>query len=308
MRFIALALLVAGCGHQPSPPPTYTPAERCTLPEIPAEQSLNEKRDLVYYTPDSQPQALDIAWPRTAGPHPLVVLIHGGGWAKLDKKGFRRDMRKLAGLGYAAATINYRLVKDGKNRFPAAVQDVRCALRWLRAHASEYSIDPARVVALGTSAGAHLASMLGAAPEVKGLDHPACPAADQPVNVQGVINFYGPVDLTTYKAYPKHTQKLLDDFLGASPPDASVARLASPITHLDPKDPPMLVVHGERDVIVPVDQSRRFKAALDQHGIKSRYIELSGFGSNHAFRPLGKARKYRRHACSVLAFLERILK
>ncbi len=140
---------------------------------------------------------------------------------------------------------------------------------------------------------------------------PPVPAASFPVNVQGVVDFYGPVDLTDYAAWPGITRLLLNNFLGPAPagkPAPQNAALASPVTHLDGKDLPMLLVHGERDIIVPVAQSRVLKARLDQANIPALYLELKGLGSNHAFPILSKVAKYERHSCTLLAFLQSVLK
>jgi acetyl esterase/lipase len=148
----------------------------CTLPTAPGAGQINTVKGVVYGA-DAAAQTLDVAWPMAAGLHPLVVLVHGGGWWQGDKSSFVSYAAVLASLGYVAASLDYRLVPadGGANAFPTQVSDVRCAVRHLRANAGTYGIDGARVGALGTSAGAHLAAMLGVGDGVPGLDDGTCP-------------------------------------------------------------------------------------------------------------------------------------
>ena len=260
--------------------------------------------DLTYITAAGRAQRLDLARPPSGGPHPLVLLIHGGGWEGGSKLGMRDEMLELARQGYVAASVDYRLAQGSRNAFPAAVQDVRCAVRWLRAHASSYGIDPRRVGAVGVSAGGHLASMLGAAAHVEALEGDCLPSA-VPVGVSAVVTYAGPQDLRVRGLYTEEQARLVTGFLGVFPGDApQVAALASPIAHVRPEAPPFLFVHGTEDDLVPVDHARTMAAALRAVGGRATFLELRGRG--HEFVGLATSSDTRVR-CTTLAFLKRWL-
>ncbi|TNE47104.1 MAG: hypothetical protein EP343_21430 [Deltaproteobacteria bacterium] len=278
---------------------------QCTIPGNPASDSFQVKRDLVFATMDGQKQELDVAWPKTPGPHPLVVMIHGGSWRAGDKDSYKNTILWLTGMGYAAATINYRLANAPKNVFPAAVQDVRCAIRWLRANAQSYRIDPKRVAVVGFSAGAHLAAMLGTADNVKGLDSPDCPVTSPSVKVQAVVSYSGIYELTTSSLSTGKPDPRVVNFLGQAPKDnLATAKLASPLYHLDKNDPPTLMHHGDADTVVPVQAARLYKIALESIPLAHRYIEIKGGTHTGVFN---RDAKYRAATCTTLQFLKMIL-
>ncbi len=278
---------------------------QCTLPGNPAQDSFQVKRDIVFATMDSQKQVLDVAWPRTPGPHPLVVMIHGGSWRAGDKDSYKHTILWFTGMGYAAATINYRLANAPKNVFPAAVQDIRCAIRWLRANAQSYSIDPKRVAVVGFSAGAHLAAMLGTADNVQGLDSPDCPVTSPSVKVQAVVAYSGIYELTTSSLSTGKPDPRVVNFLGRAPKDdPATAKLASPLYHLDKNDPPTLLHHGDADTVVPVQAARLYKIALESIPLAHRYIEIKGGTHTGVFN---RDAKYRTATCTTLHFLKMIL-
>ena len=275
----------------------------CT-PATPVET--NVAMDVVYAVMDGQELRLDVAWPATGGPYPLVVMIHGGGWSMGDKSGYDGAIQELAGQGFVAATLDYRLAAAPTNVFPAGLQDVRCAVRWLRSQASAYAIDPARVAAYGGSAGGNLASMLGVAADVAGLDG-ACPTPGFPVAVSAVVSLAGPQslgELIAGAADHVFARDTLTNYFGADPDSvpATVA-LASPLTHVDASDPPFLLVHGTLDPKVPLEQSRAMQAALWSVGVPATLF-TSTFGHDEA--PPGPA-DARTIACTTLAFLRRAL-
>jgi acetyl esterase/lipase len=256
-----------------------------------------------YALVDGQPLQLDLARPGTSGPHPLVLLLHGGGWEAGDRRDMHDDMLELAARGYVAATVSYRLTRAPRNVFPAAVSDVRCAVRWLRARADGFAIDPARVGVLGFSAGAHLASMLGTTSTDAALDG-ACDATG-PAAVQAVVSVAGPQDLRVNGPYTAEQARLVTNFLGVFPGDApAVAERASPIAHVSAGAAPFLLVHGTDDGLVPVNHARRMEASLRRAGVSATLLELPGVGHSYAglspgARPLV--------ACTVFAFLDRWL-
>jgi acetyl esterase/lipase len=278
--------------------------ESCPPASRAARDAVQTIAGQTYAIVNGQPLQLDLARPRAPGPYPLVVLLHGGGWEGGDRRDMQGDMMELASRGYVAATVSYRLTRAPRNVFPAAVQDVRCAIGWLRARADSFAIDPTRVGALGFSAGAHLASMLGVAATEPALDGPCgAPAA---AAVQAVVSVAGPQDLRVDGPYTAEQERLVTNFLGVFPGDApAVARLASPIAHVGAGDAPFLLVHGTDDRLVPVQHARRMEAALRAAGVAATRIELRGVGHSYAgltpnARPVV--------ACTVFAFFDRWLR
>jgi acetyl esterase/lipase len=267
---------------------------------------VNSAYDVTYAVRGGEALELDVAWPRAGGTHPLVVLLHGGGWSGGSRGSLHEEMLAFARMGYAAATVEYRLTRAPRNTFPAAVADVRCAVRFLRAHAPDYAIDPERVAAAGYSAGAHLASLLGTAPDVAALDDGSgCGSATGGIRVRAVVSYAGPQDLRVNGPYTQEQADLVTNFLGAFPGDAPErAALASPIAHVSPGDPPFLLVHGTRDDLVPVAHARRMAAALRRAGTAATVLELRDRG--HEFVGLG-ASGDTRVRCTTVAFLERWL-
>ena len=253
----------------------------CAIPAPPPAANVQVARDITYAVMGGQPQRLDVAWPRGEGPFPLVVLIHGGGWSGGDKSDYHSAMRLLAGQGYAAASVNYRLASAPRNIFPAAVEDVRCAVRWLRLNAATYRVDPARIAALGHSAGGHLSAMLGTAAEVEGLDG-ACPARGVSPAVSAVVSLAGPQDIRTAGALDPSQRGMVENFLGGRPEDRiEVALLASPAVHVDARTPPFLLIHGTADPIdVPAESVERNVAAARSAGVPAdvRYCQGGGHG------------------------------
>jgi acetyl esterase/lipase len=267
--------------------------------------------DLAYAAPGGDTLRLDLARPPGPGPHPTVVLLHGGGWEGGDRRAMHAEMRFLAAGGYAAATVSYRLTRGARDRFPAAVDDARCAVRWLRANAPTLGLDPARVGVLGFSAGAHLASMLGVGatgrPDGDAAAAATCPTGgDATATVQAVVSIAGPQDLRVNGPYTQEQARLVTNFLGVFPGDApAVAALASPVAHVGPRAAPFLLVHGTADGLVPVAHSRRMRDALRAAGVPATVVELRGVG--HAF-PALDGRDRPEVGCTILAFLDRWLR
>jgi acetyl esterase/lipase len=242
----------------------------------------------------------------------VVVLLHGGGWEGGHRSAMEDEMRLLARRGFAAATVSYRLTRAPRDVVPAAVADVRCAVRWLRTHAPALGLDAAHVGVLGFSAGAHLASMLGvgaagaAAGPPDAVGSAACRAGPATsAAVQAVVSVAGPQDLRVNGPYTQEQARLVTNFLGAFPGDApAVAALASPIAHVGPQAAPFLLVHGTADGLVPVAHARRMRDALRSAGVAVTLVELRGGG--HSF-PALDAPDRPEVGCTILAFLDRWL-
>ena len=230
--------------------------------------------------------SLDLAMPSdSAGKlRPAIVVIHGGGWLEGDKSSFSTpgyrppgNILDFAKLGFVAVTINYRLSREA--RFPAALHDCRCAVRWLRAHAKEYQIDPDAIGAWGNSAGGHLALLLGMA-ETTAIPDDDGPYQEISSRVQSVVSDSGPIDL---RHQVEHNQipDAIKLFLGGAPGAAGAGdyELASPVKHVSPNTPPLMLIYGVDDEQVGVETADQFVIALDQAGAKDvTYHRLAKVG------------------------------
>jgi len=241
-------------------------------------------RDVVYGVGGITPLKLDIYIPdeTIACPAPAVVFIHGGGWRQGDKYPSRVGL--LAEQGFFAVSINYRL--SGEAVFPAAVEDAKCAVRWLRAHAEQYNIDVDRIGVWGGSAGGHLSLMVGLVDGGAGLEGSGG-WGEYSSRVQAVTSFYGPTDLTTFaEARGQQYRDLAHHaFIGGSLADLPEAfRLASPLYHVTRDDPPLLMVHGDADPVVPLAQSRRLLDAYRERDMEATLTVVENAG--HGFKPV----------------------
>jgi acetyl esterase/lipase len=251
-------------------------------------QDVPIQKDIVYGKAGGVELKLDLARPAKGdGPFPLVVCLHGGAWQLGQRSDQHARLRLLADHGYVAASVGYRLAP--KHRFPAQVEDAKCAVRFLRAHARDFKIDPNRVAAAGDSAGGHLALLLGLMDAKDGLEGNGG-SAGQPSKVQAVVNYFGPTDLRTWSATPqgeailkavvhgKDSNALLKDFVGTADRKAAVVAKASPITYVDAKDPPVLTFQGTADPLVPAEQAKALHEALKKAGVVEKLVLLEGAG------------------------------
>ena len=229
-------------------------------------------------------------------PRPAIVFVHGGGWASGDARhlngfdDFPATLAALAAKGYVVASANYRL--SGEAHFPAAIQDVKSALRWLRGHAGDYNIDTTRVMAWGAEAGGQIAALVGTSCGVATLE----PAADAKSKarlasdcVEGVIDWYGPADLAGWDAGAAHAAEAgaptrLGGYLGCEPADcaAGLVRTASPLTYIGPMSPPFLIQHGSADTDVPPDQSQKLYDGLKAQSVPAEILIYPGAGQDLA--------------------------
>jgi acetyl esterase/lipase len=257
-------------------------------PDCPAA-NYDLHNDLAYASgPD---QLLDLLVPRDApGPVPVVVWIHGGGWQSGDKTN-REQAVRLVCRGYAVAAINYRL--SGTAIFPAQIHDVKAAIRFLRARAATYLLDPQRIAAFGSSAGGHLAALAGTSSGVSALEDLTQGNAPQSSRVQAVIDWYGPTQLTSMDSQllaqgcsagsarhgePDSPESRLLGCTVSRPDCADQARLADPAEHADAADPPMLLLHGSQDCVSPVAQSTLLAQVLGQRQACAIMRPLPGAG------------------------------
>jgi acetyl esterase/lipase len=224
---------------------------------------------------------LDLAMPaRGEGPFPAVVCIHGGGWTGGDRQQMAVTIAVLAARGYVAISPDYRLAPA--DRFPAQVEDCKAAVRWLRANAATYHVNPDRIGAMGLSAGAHLACLLGVTERGDGLEGSGG-NPEQSSRVQAVVSFFGPTDLRrrgfSKAAQDNHLAPLVGGTLAAKPDEY---RKASPVVYVHKDPPPFLFLHGADDPVVPADQSKDLAERLRKAGGKAAVVLFPGEG--HGWR------------------------
>ena len=248
-------------------------------------------KDLEYVRHGDVSVKLDLYVPEDEGPFPLVVWIHGGGWVSGDKNDCPILNLGYCQNGYAAASIGYRLSPVAP--FPAQIEDCKAAIRWLRANAKKYKIDPDRIGVIGGSAGGHLVCMLGVTGKNRVFD--VGENLDQSSAVQAVCNLFGPTDLPNgldgLDPNTDLTKALIDMYtklLGGPMEDKmELAKSASPITYVDENAPPFLHAHGTVDLLVPVEQAEKLHDKLRQMGVSSRLflIPRAGHGDRGFFTP-----------------------
>ncbi len=250
--------------------------------------------DVIYGHADEVELKLDLAVPATGdGPFPIVVFIHGGGWSAGSKSMYDQAIIACARDGYVAATIDYRFAP--RFPFPAQIEDAKCAVRYLRAHARELHADPSRVGAVGDSAGGHLALLLGLMDPKDGLEGGGG-WPGQPSKVQVVVNFYGPADLRVVSEGNPAVADLVAKLLGTADLHAAIAAQASPVVYIDHDDAPVLTLHGAKDTLVPLSQARQLHDALKLAGVEE-HLEVfanagHGFGGQDAERALQLTREF----------------
>jgi len=237
-------------------------------------------RGIEYANPDGQHLQLDLALPAASGEAaPAILCIHGGGFRAGSRASYDKLCLSLAQHGFVAATITYRLAPAYP--FPAAVQDSKSAVRWLRAHAAEYRVDPGRIGAFGGSAGAHLALMVGLTAGIKNFEGDQNPGFSSAV--QGVVSFYGPTDFTRIYGHSVDAAEVLPLFFGGNLEQARHRHiLGSPLNWVSPAAPPTLLVHGTADDHVPYEQAVWMRDRLAACGVDTDLVTLQGAG--HGFK------------------------
>jgi acetyl esterase/lipase len=219
---------------------------------------------------------LDLYLPHAAqGPVPTVVSFHGGGWVTGDKAEETLDLLPYLAMGFAVVNVDYRLARVSPA--PGAVEDSRCALRWVMRHAAQYGFDTSKLVTTGNSAGAHLALLAALAPASAGFDG-RCPG-DEELRVAAVVNLFGVIDVADLLA-PAHERDFAIGWLGERPDRGELARRVSPLSYVaDARHPPaVLTVHGDADPVVPYEQAVRLHEALTRAGTPNRLYTVRGGG------------------------------
>lgn len=253
---------------------------------------------------------LDLARPTGDGPFPAIVFIHGGGYYQGSRQAYTEAIREAAKRGYVAATISYRLMKfDADNKetttaepiFPAPVHDAKAAIRWLRANAGKYGIDPDRIGVTGASAGGHLSLLIGLTGGEADFEGQGG-NPERSSRVQAVVNFFGPTEAVT--CYQESVMPwIFRLFMGGTPDEVpETYKIASPVTHASNDDPPVLTLHGDQDVLIPLSQARKLDEKLNQAGAAHTLMVMPGQGHDFVGEDQQKAMR------AMWAFFDRHLK
>ncbi len=270
---------------------------------LPLMAQTTDYKDIIYASPEGHELGLDIYVPDTANAPPLIVQVHGGAWRFGDKSG--GVPLQFVEHGYAVASLDFRQSTDAP--FPAMIHDIKAAIRFLRANASDYGYDASKIAITGASSGAHLALLVGVStghPELEGSlgDH-----LDTSSAVQAILSYFAAADLTTILSQSTPfglsvREPSLELLLDSLPQDnETLARLASPVTLVDANDPPLLLLHGDRDPQMPINQSLQMFGAYKAAGLDVTFDPVHGavHGGPQFFDE--------EHLGNALAFLQRTI-
>lgn len=262
--------------------------------------SVEWQTGIEYSNPDQQHLQLNLARPKGEGPFPAVICIHGGGFRAGSREGYNQLCLTLATQGYVAATVSYRLAP--KYQFPAAVHDVKAAVRWLRANAGKYKVDPQRIGTTGGSAGGHLAQFLGVTSHVPQFEGSGG-NPDQSSHVACVVNVYGPSDFTKSYGASVDAAQVLPLFLGGNLEQQRQRHiLASPLYWVTPAAAPTLCIHGTEDKYVAHEQAVWIIDRLKASTVEADLLTLQGAGHGFKGEDAVKAEQ------ALLAYFDRQLK
>jgi len=233
-----------------------------------------EERNVSFPTVDGEFEQLDVYMPDNPVPpigRPVLIAIHGGGWRRLDKLGYgRRIASAFVPEGYVVVAPNYQLSAPGEPSWPRNLQDVQAAVRWVRVNSGMLGIDPNEIAAIGESAGANLAALLGTDSTQNG-------GMGASAAVEAVVAFSTPADLTVLQTESPLAARAADQELGGTLQQVAANFVAaSPIDHVSPGDPPMFLVHGLEDPLIPVSQSEELATALRAAGVPNRLVLVRG--------------------------------
>jgi acetyl esterase/lipase len=240
-----------------------------TNPAVPEDLAVH--RGIIYTVADTIPLRLDIYQKKNLHKAaPTLLFIHGGAWVKGKREDYLPYLIWFAEKEYVTITVSYRLSRTAP--FPAAVEDVKCAVRWIKTHARQYGIDPERIALVGGSAGGHLALMAAYSEEneFRGTCSDTATA-----HVSAVVDLYGPVDLTT--PYARNTSEVKGFLRKSWEDNPELYKQASPRYHITSDDPPTLIFQGTLDNLVPVSQSDSLHLWLERAGVANEYHRLKGW-------------------------------
>lgn len=286
--FMALLAVAVGCG--------------VLAPHLAQAQSSRECKDVIYATVDGKELGLDLYMPTDVQGPPLLVWVHGGAWRSGTKE---RVPLVFVENGIATASLDFR--QSTEARFPAAVHDIKAAIRFLRAKAREYGYRTDRIAIAGNSSGGHLAALVGVTNGHTELEGTIGNYLNHSSEVQAIVVYYGASNLMTILAQSTPhglsvRRPALELLLGSLPEDnRELAELASPVTHVDRNDPPVLLFHGDQDPQMPINQAHELHGVYQRMGLDVQFDVVHGaaHGGNIFFAP--------EHRDLALAFLRRTL-
>jgi acetyl esterase/lipase len=261
-----------------------------------------EYKELIYAAVDGKDLALDLYMPTEVQRPLLIVWVHGGAW-RLGTKA--QVPMQFTEHGYATASLNFRLSTEA--RFPAQVHDIKAAIRFLRAKADQYGYRADRIAIAGNSSGGHLAALVGVTNGNRDLEGTVGNYLKESSDVQAIVDYYGASNLTTIllQSTPfglNMRKPALELLLGAQPEEAkALAELASPVMHVGPGDPPLMLLHGDQDPQMPINQAHELQGAYEKAGLDVTFDVVHGaaHGGDQFVAP--------EHLKRVLAFLERTI-
>jgi Esterase/lipase len=268
LLLIAIAGIASNAQEKPTTPVLLSIADRYWM-----------QPDVVYNTANNTPLKLDIWYPRDdPKPTTTVVFIHGGGWIFGSKEGAVYQLLPYLERGWRVVNVEYRMASN--SLAPAAVEDTRCALRWIVRNAKQWNFDTTKIILTGQSAGGHLALITGMLPDGTPLDN-RCYAdekyGDVPIKVAAIINWYGITDVNDLIQGP-NLKNYAAMWMGSMPNAAEVARSVSPLTYVRPGLPPIITIQGDKDDVVPYTQSTRLRDALDKAHDVNKLVTITGGG------------------------------
>jgi len=286
--FAALLRDVQGRRRGPNPAPqkpkvtSVQDEEIAAGPVTPGNLKFGRVISNVDYCGGGEGRQMDIYFPlKTASkPAPVLLYVHGGGWRNGDKSsGGAAQIQEVISRGFVVAAVNYRLFyKDSQgelhNTFPVMIDDLKCAVRYLRAHAAQYNLNPKRCGAWGWSAGGHLVSLLGTSNDTDFA--PSHPLA-QSARIQAVVDMYGPEDLRAPGyCHREFCKEIFND-------DENIIRQAGPVNYVSNDDPPFLIIQGDKDTLVPPSQSQEFFQKLQAAGVMAQLVMVAN--AAHMLKP-----------------------
>ena len=264
--------------------------------------SVREYKDVVYATVEGKPLALDLYVPSRADAAPLLVWVHGGAWSQGTKA---NPPRHFIAHGIATASLDFR--QSTEARFPAQVHDIKAAIRFLRARAQTYGYRADRIAIAGSSSGGHLAALVGVTTGHPALEGTVGDHRQESSAVHAIVSYFGASNLQTILAQStpfglNMRRPALERLLGALPDEArELAKLASPVEHVDRQDPPLFLLHGDQDPQMPINQAHELHGAYERLGLDAQLRVLYGaaHGGNVFYSPP--------HLKPVLDFLDRVI-
>lgn len=291
--FLSLSFSTFAAENNSGTMPPGMPQQGQMLPSgqqpLAVPQNIRLDRDIVFATIDGHDLKLDIAYPKdNKGNLPAIVYIHGGGFSGGEKP--TNQTVFFAKNGFVGIAVEYRL--SGEAKFPAAILDCKTAIRWTRANAKKYGIDPGRIGVIGESAGGYLAAMMGTSGGDSYLEGDKIYSGNSST-VQAVVDLFGPTDFARMNDVPTEMDHNAanspeSQFLGKLvQEDPELVKKANPITYVDATDPPTLMIHGENDNLVIIQQSELLYNALSKAGVKTMLVRVKNAGHGFAPSPVG---------------------